>query len=31
MLLFLFSAAGGFWLVASIFRQDYKSRKKVEE
>lgn len=31
MLLFLASAAGGFWLVANIFRQDYKSRKKVEE
>jgi predicted unusual protein kinase regulating ubiquinone biosynthesis (AarF/ABC1/UbiB family) len=30
MLLFLLSAANGFWLVASIYRQDYKSRKKVE-
>jgi ubiquinone biosynthesis protein len=31
MILFLLSAAGGFWLVANIIRQDYKSRKKVEE
>jgi predicted unusual protein kinase regulating ubiquinone biosynthesis (AarF/ABC1/UbiB family) len=30
ILLFLLSAANGFWLVASIYRQDYKSRKKVE-
>ena len=30
MLLFLLSAANGFWLVASIYRQDYKSRKRAE-
>lgn len=30
ILLFLLSAANGFWLVASIYRQDYKSRKKVQ-
>lgn len=30
MLLFLLSAANGFWLIASIYRQDYKSRKKAE-
>jgi predicted unusual protein kinase regulating ubiquinone biosynthesis (AarF/ABC1/UbiB family) len=30
MLLFLAAAAGGFYLVGSIFLQDYKSRKKLE-
>jgi predicted unusual protein kinase regulating ubiquinone biosynthesis (AarF/ABC1/UbiB family) len=30
ILLFLVAAAGAFWLVASIFVQDYKSRKKIE-
>jgi hypothetical protein len=30
ILLFLVAAAGAFWLVASIFVQDYKSRKKAE-
>ena len=28
MLCFLVAAAGGFWLVISIFVQDHKSRKK---
>jgi predicted unusual protein kinase regulating ubiquinone biosynthesis (AarF/ABC1/UbiB family) len=30
MLCFLAAAAGGFWLVTSIFVQDYKSRKKFQ-
>jgi ubiquinone biosynthesis protein len=30
ILLFLLSAANGFWLVASIYRQDFKSQKKVD-
>lgn len=30
ILLFLLSAANGFWLIATIYRQDYKSRKKIE-
>lgn len=30
ILCFLFAAAGGFWLVISIFVQDYKTRKKLK-
>ena len=29
MVCFLGAAAGGFWLVTSIFVQDYKSREKL--
>lgn len=31
ILLFLAAAAGGFWLVANIFMQDYRSRKKLKK
>jgi ubiquinone biosynthesis protein len=31
ILCFLMAAAGGFWLVLSIFYQDYKDRKKIKE
>lgn len=30
MLCFLFAAAGGFWLVLSIFIQDYKDKKRIK-